>query len=265
MRHRVSPFPSSPEGAHALHAAIEGAAFALGAAAYRRERHRAGAPSALSGRPLGVLAGCLLGAGIGNRAVAWLQQPQALGPTGSWWLLLGGGQSIVGGLLGGLAGTEVAKRLVGWRPSTGDHFVLPILIGLAVGRVGCFLAGIHDATHGLPTALPWGVDLGDGVPRHPVQLLEIAWAGAAALALCSPRVRAWTSPVPGLRFKLLLCAYLSWRLLVDALKPVPHHWPLGLSGIQWTCILALALYAPGTWRVLRSLRHGAPRSAVPVP
>lgn len=260
----MSPFPSTPEGAHALHAAIEGAAFALGAAAYRNERRRAGAPPPLSGKPLWILAGCLLGAGLGNRAVARLEQPQPLDLTDTWQLILGG-RSIIGGLLGGLVGTEVAKRLVGWPASTGDLFVRPILLGLAVGRVGCFLAGLHDATHGLPTGLPWGVDQGDGIHRHPVQVYEIAWAGAAAALLCTTRGRAWAAPVPGLRFRLLLCAYLAWRLLVDALKPVPHRWPLGLSGIQWTCIVALALYAPATWRALRSLRHDAPEPAVPVP
>jgi prolipoprotein diacylglyceryltransferase len=237
---------------------------ALGALAYRRARRRAAAPPALSGPSFWILLGCLLGAGLGNKAVFWLEQPHLLGQADGWRLLLGG-QSMVGGLLGGLLGTELAKALTGARASTGDLFVAPVLLGLAVGRVGCFLAGLHDGTHGLPTGLPWGVDLGDGLPRHPVQLYELAWAGAAALVLCSPRLVAWAAPIPGLRFKLLLCAYLLWRLLVDALKPVPFAWPLGLSGIQWTCLAALTLYAPVTWRALRSLRHVAPEPAVPVP
>ena len=33
-------------------------------------------------------------------------------------------------------------------------------------------------TYGTPTALPWGVDFGDGVPRHPVQLYEAATMAA---------------------------------------------------------------------------------------
>ena len=41
--------------------------------------------------------------------------------------------------------------------------VWPIAVGLGLGRVGCFLAGLHDDTVGLPTVLPWGVDFGDGV------------------------------------------------------------------------------------------------------
>ena len=66
--------------------------------------------------------------------------------------------------------------------------VWPIAVGLAIGRVGCFLAGLHDDTYGLPTALPWGVDFGDGTPRHPTQLYEIAvvlplgWALRRAVA-----------------------------------------------------------------------------------
>jgi phosphatidylglycerol---prolipoprotein diacylglyceryl transferase len=247
-----------------VHATIEGAALALGALAYRRARDRSGTPVALHGRPFWVLVGCLLGAGLGNKVVAWLEIPQSLASPDGWNMLLGG-QSMVGGLLGGLLGTEAAKRLVGWRSSTGDLFVIPILLGLAVGRVGCFLAGLHDATYGLPTGLPWGVDLGDGIPRHPVQLYEIAWAATAGIVLSLPKIVALTAPVPGLRFRLLLCGYLAWRLVIDGLKPVPYAWPLGLSGIQWTCIVALAFYAPGTVRALRSLAHVSQEPALPVP
>src|SRR5262249_49812581 len=35
--------------------------------------------------------------------------------------------------------------------------------------------------YGTPTALPWGHDFGDGVPRHPVQLYESAAMAAFAL------------------------------------------------------------------------------------
>jgi phosphatidylglycerol---prolipoprotein diacylglyceryl transferase len=255
---------ATPETAHAVHAAFEGAAMALGALAYRRVRRRAGAPPTLSGPGFWILLGCLLGAGIGNKLVFWLEQPHLLAQADGWRLVLAG-QSMVGGLLGGLLGTEAAKRLTGVGTSTGDLFVGPVLLGLAVGRVGCFLAGLHDGTHGLPTTLPWGVDLGDGIPRHPVQLYELAWAGATAAALLAPRTVAWAAPVPGLRFKLLLAGYLVWRLLVDALKPVPWPWPLGLSGIQWTCLVALALYAPVVSRAVRSLRHVTPEPALPVP
>lgn len=74
------------------------------------------------------------------------------------------GQSIVGALIGGLLGVELAKRLAGVAASSGDHFVLPLAAGIAIGRVGCFIAALHDDTYGEPTTLPFGVDFRR---RHP--------------------------------------------------------------------------------------------------
>ncbi len=147
---------------------------------------------------------------------------------------------------------ELAKRLTGVRQSTGDGFVTPILLGLAIGRVGCFLAGLSDGTYGLPTDLPWGVDFGDGIGRHPTQLYEILFAILlwASLRHASPVLAA----VPGLGFRLMLSAYLLWRLGIDFLKPLPFAYPGGLSGIQVICLLALALYLPKTLHQLRALR-----------
>jgi phosphatidylglycerol---prolipoprotein diacylglyceryl transferase len=56
------------------------------------------------------------------------------------------------------------------RRATGDVFAIPLTVGIAVGRVGCFLTGLADNTHGLPANLPWAIDYGDGIPRHPAQL-----------------------------------------------------------------------------------------------
>jgi phosphatidylglycerol---prolipoprotein diacylglyceryl transferase len=103
--------------------------------------------------------------------------------------------------------------------------------------------------------MPWGVDFGDGVRRHPTQLYEIAAAALAwpLLARARPRLAA----EPGLLFKLLLSGYLAWRLAVDFIKPVPYAYPLGLSGIQWLGVLALAAYLPLTLAQLARLRRGA--------
>jgi phosphatidylglycerol---prolipoprotein diacylglyceryl transferase len=161
------------------------------------------------------------------------------------------GQSIVGGLLGGLVGVELAKRMTRQSRSTGDALVLPLVAGIAVGRIGCFLAGLHDDTYGVATTLPWGVDLGDGVMRHPSPLYEIAFLLALGGLLW--RSRDALAPAPGLQFKLFLAAYLAWRLLGDTLKPVRFAHPFGLSGIQWVCLVALTLYLPLVWRAGRQL------------
>ena len=167
----------------------------------------------------------------GRKAVG---SPLRLGALGLLALLLMG-KTGVGALVGGLVGVELTKAAIGLRRSTGDLFVLPLLAGIAIGRIGCFLTGLDDHTHGLPTTLPWGVDFGDGIPRHPTQLYEIGFLLLLALALRFGSRRTWPE---GRRFQLFLGAYLAFRLGVDALKPMQ---PLaaGLGAIQWAALLGL--------------------------
>jgi len=228
------------------HTAFAWAGMALGAAMWRRTLKQQRRGGALAPGNFGVLVGLLIGAALGNKLVFLIERPDIALSLWRTRSLAWPGQSIVGGLLGGLIGVELAKQLTGQTRSTGDAMVLPIAIGLAIGRVGCFLAGLHDDTYGLPTSMPWGVDFGDGTPRHPTQLYEIAVVLPLGLALHRARFA-----TPGLAFKLFLSAYLLWRLLVEFLKPVPVAWPLGLSGIQWTCLVALAVYLPLTLRAAR--------------
>ncbi|MFO1341119.1 MAG: prolipoprotein diacylglyceryl transferase family protein [Burkholderiaceae bacterium] len=239
-----------------LHAAAEYGGIAAGAWLYRRAL-RAGGGSGQGGpRSLldrghfAVVVGLLLGAALGNKAVFLVERPDVLARLwqGEWLMP---GQSIVGGLLGGLLGVELAKALTGQTRSTGDALVAPLVVGLCIGRVGCFLAGLHDDTYGLPTTLPWGVDLGDGVLRHPSPLYEIVFLLVLGAWLWRQRGR--LAAVPGLQFKGFLAAYLLWRLLGDGLKPVRHAYALGLSGIQWVCLLALALYLPLVLRAAAGL------------
>lgn len=93
------------------------------------------------------------------------------------------GRSVLGGLVGAIAGVEAYKYLQGIRGSTGTAFALPLCVAIAIGRVGCFLSGADDHTFGTPTGLPWGVDLGDGVSRHPVQLYESASMAVMGMVL----------------------------------------------------------------------------------
>ncbi len=235
----------------ALHSLFEWAAVFAGARCYLRAARTSVIDLGRS-RNFAIILGCVLGAAIGNKAVHWIDRADqwpllAENP----WLLLQG-QSIVGGLLGGLIGVEIGKRSAGVTESTGDRFVVPILVGLLIGRIGCFIAGLQDDTYGNPTDLPWGVDFGDGVTRHPTQLYDMAFA-IASLALFS----AWRPLLAresGLQFKLLLAAYLLWRLLIDGLKPVPYAFVGGLSGIQLVCAIALVVYLPLLVRQLARLR-----------
>lgn len=243
-----------PATATTVHALFEWGGMALGVGLWRHALRREGS-SPLQAGSFAVLVGLLLGAALGNKAVFLAERPDLLQRLLAGELIWPG-QSIVGGLLGGLAGVELAKRLTGQTRSTGDAMVVPIALGLCLGRVGCLLAGLHDSTYGLPTTLPWGVDFGDGQPRHPTQLYEVAFVAVLTEVLW--RARARLGQVPGLAFKLFLASYLAWRLGVDALKPVPVAYPLGWSGIQWVCALALLAYTPLVLRAWRRLPEPTP-------
>ena len=105
-------------------------------------------------------AGALCGAMFFGTANALLSGVHALG------------FSMVGGIAGAIASIEAFKRFTGVSGSTGIVFAAPFAATVAVGRWGCFFSGLADFTYGTPTALPWGVDFGDGIARHPVQLYE---------------------------------------------------------------------------------------------
>ena len=241
----------TPLAAGAVHTVFEWLAIFVGARLYLQSG-RTSLRELGSTRNYAVILGCIVGAAIGNKAVHWFHHAD------HWyllkdspWLILQG-QSIVGGLLGGLLGVEIGKKFAGVAESTGDRFVTPILVGLIIGRIGCFIAGLEDDTYGNPTSLPWAVDFGDGIGRHPAQLYDIGFA-LVALALLR-FFRPALARESGLQFKLLLAGYLTWRLFIDALKPVPYAYPGDLSGIQVICLAALAVYLPLTLRQLAKLR-----------
>lgn len=177
-----------------------------------------------------VLAGAMVGGLLGAITLSLLDSGvvRSVSEGGS---LPDIGKSVVGGLAGGWVGAEIAKRGLGVRNSTGDMWAIPICLGLAVGRIGCFLTGLSDHTYGVATTLLLGVDFGDGIPRHPTQLYEIAFLLALGGYLILQR--SLLSP-DGVQFRIFLLAYAVWRFCIDFLKPVPH--PIfGLSAIQIVC------------------------------
>jgi phosphatidylglycerol---prolipoprotein diacylglyceryl transferase len=101
-----------------------------------------------------------------------------------------------------------------------------------VGRIGCFVAGLADDTYGKPTNLPWAVDFGDGIGRHPVQIYEIVFLVLVGVLL-STKVQ-WRE---GARFRIFMGSYLGWRFLIDFLKPQPLV--AGLNLIQWSCLAGI--------------------------
>jgi prolipoprotein diacylglyceryltransferase len=189
-------------------------------------------------------AGAALGALIGSRLVAALERPDLFLDPPSW-LFYVSGQSVAGAIAGGIVGAEIAKALIGERGRTGDLFAYPLLLGIAIGRIGCFLTGVKDDTAGLPSSLPWALDQGDGVARHPTAIYEILFAGLLALAL---RAAERTGRLrQGDLFRLFAIGYFTWRFNVEFLKPIETI-AFGLSSIQIVSALVALWYGAGLLR-----------------
>ncbi len=186
-----------------------------------------------------VIVGGMVGALVGAKVLVLLQHIDVIGS--SWerlLLLLLQGKTVVGALLGGLIGVELTKKMIGVKRSTGDAFVYPLIVGTAVGRIGCFLTGLSDRTYGIATTLPWGVDFGDGIYRHPTQIYEIIFLLLLMIAL---QIRSRYPRQEGDVFKFYMVGYLGFRFWIDFLKP-DFHPILGISAIQIACLLGLIYY-----------------------
>ncbi len=233
-----------------------------------------------------VVAAAFGGGAIGAKLLFLLEDPPLiLSNLHNPAYLINGGKTIVGALAGGLITVELIKRYIGLSTSTGDLYAIPLAVGIAIGRIGCFLTGLPDNTYGTPTRLPWGIDFGDGIPRHPTQLYEIAFLlllvpaiyavlhrivilsgvvtkrSAVTAQSKDPYLQTDFRPrasdlatrfLPGDAFKVFMIAYLSFRLLCDFIKPYPRIF-LGLGGIQWVCVLLLLYYASDIARWLRPM------------
>ena len=185
-----------------------------------------------------VVTGALLGGGIfarvgtGIRYLAEAPDPSFTG------MLTQAGRSVLGGLAGAYLGAIVAKKLIGYRRSTGDFFAPAIAIGMAIGRIGCFLTEQIGTT----TSLPWGVTVSpeqaatmpfcpqcdSGVPMHPSFLYEIGFHLTAFVLIMRWR---HDRLYDGKLFGMYVTAYAVCRFFLEYVRGNPPLW-WGLSGSQ---------------------------------
>jgi phosphatidylglycerol:prolipoprotein diacylglycerol transferase len=99
--------------------------------------------------------------------------------------------------------------------AAGDLLIPAMLLGLGIGRIGCFFNG---CCYGRPTDLPWGVVCQAGTYAHlvhPTQLYEafVCTAGVAALMWFWRR-----RTTSGQVFALALIGYGAWRFTNEFLR-----------------------------------------------
>ena len=165
-----------------------------------------------------------------------------------FWLRLATGKSILGGLLGGYAGVEMMKRLVGHEKSTGDAFAVILPVGLLLGRVGCLL---HGCCIGKRMADSFMLTLRDraGITRWPAVPVEMAFLLVMfALTLVWKRQGKFRDRL----FFIFLTAYGIFRFAHEWMRDTPK-WLGVISGYQ---IIALAMAALGAVMFARRSRRG---------
>jgi len=183
----------------------------------------AGRESYLTTLSIGILLGSYI-LGTGN---LWLSGVPAIG------------RSILGALTGGIIAVEAYKAARGIKGSTGWVFVPTFCALVIVGRIGCALSGLEDNTYGIPTTLPWGVDFGDHIPRHPVAAYEsLAMAAFLLVALITRNRRLFRAH----GFHLMVGFYALQRFGLEFLKPYAGIiGPLNLFHMTCAGLLAYAV------------------------
>lgn len=189
---------------------------------------------------LAALGGAVLGAygfELPADLLGW-HAPAPAGVTGDGMPL--GGRTVLGGILGGWIAVESVKPRLNIRRPTGDGFALPLAVALTCGRLGCALTGCCQGVRCAPSALAWRDAL--GVPRVPVQMIEMVFHAAAAVALFVAARRQLAS---GRRLAIYVALYGALRFALEFWR---EHPPIAL-GLTWYQILAMALTALGgvTW------------------
>jgi phosphatidylglycerol:prolipoprotein diacylglycerol transferase len=211
-------------------------------------RSRTPQPTGLTSfQRLGIALGAFCGAMIGAKLPFALSDWRGLLEGRVWFE---NGKTIVFGMVGGYAGVELAKAMLGVRVKTGDSFAVPVAGAVAVGRFSCFAAG---CCHGVATNLPWGVNFGDGIQRHPTQLYEVGFHSTMAVILAELQRR---GIFRGQLIKFYIITYLIYRFATEFLRPEPIL-ALGLTGYQWACLVLVPAFSYLWVRDARALRIGS--------
>jgi phosphatidylglycerol---prolipoprotein diacylglyceryl transferase len=199
---------------------------------------------------LSIILGAIFGALFGSRFMGFLENPMITLNAAHIVQLLNT-KSIMGGLFGGLLGVELSKKIIKEQQSSGDLFTYPLIVGIMIGRVGCFLSGVKESTYGTPTTFITGMDLGDGISRHPTSLYEIIFL--LLLFMLLKRIEGRTKGESGLLFKIFMLAYFGFRFCIEFIKPNSFY-VVGWSSIQWLCIICWLYYLPTFKKIIHHAR-----------
>ncbi len=159
-----------------------------------------------------------------------------------------GGNAIFGALVGGAVGVYIVTRYSGLRFWTAADIIAPgLLLAQAVGRLGNWF---NHELFGLPTDLPWGLEiessnpaypvgLPEGTLFHPTFLYEMIWnlVGVAVILFVEHQRRLQWGKV----FALYLIWYGAGRIWFEWIRIDPSELFLGIRLNVWGAFAALVL------------------------
>ncbi len=181
-----------------------------------------------------------------------------------------GGIAIYGALIGGAVGAWLGCRWTGIRFwSFADALAPGLIIAQALGRFGNWF---NQELFGLPTDLPWGLEIDypnpawpagllEGTLFHPTFLYEVIWnlLGAVVLLWAGRRfVLQW-----GRLFGLYLIWYSAGRIVWESIRIDPSDILLGLRTNVWAAIFGVILGL--VIMILQKRRHPGLEPSVYVP
>ena len=94
-----------------------------------------------------IIIGALIGALIFSRLVAALENPELfLNPPNYFYYF--SGKTIIGGIVGDILGIELVKKMLGIKIWTGNRALVPLIVAIIIGRIGCFVSGVQVGISG---------------------------------------------------------------------------------------------------------------------
>lgn len=206
---------------------------ALGVYLWTAERHAKFGKETYS-----LLLAALVGGALGAKLPIWVMHYRQITDALPNLTPFLSGRTIVGGLIGGVLAVEMVKKRRGIAGKTGDLFAPAIALGIGIGRIGCLLRG---CCYGRPTILAWfGINLGDGVPRFPTQIIESIFGFLLFAYLLWLRKRLWEE---GRLFAIFMLAYFTFRFGIEFLRQEPRGL-LGLTLAQCVSLGVIGYYLP---------------------
>ena len=144
------------------------------------------------------------------------------------------GRTVVGGLIGGMLGVLLVKKLLNIKEKRGNLIAPAVAVGIAIGRIGCYFRG---CCYGVATKSLFGTDFGDGVLRHPTQLYEFVFHSAAFIIMMIIYKKVKT---PGILFKIYAVSYFTYRFFSEFIR-IENKYLFNLSAYQYASIAGIIL------------------------